>query len=310
MEQSSWDDVRLFLALVRGGSMRAAAQALEVSHSTVARRMEQLERRAGTQLVARVDGALTLSDAGQDLLAVAERMEGELQALERRSFGRDHALSGPLVLAILDALMVPPVLALLAAFRAKHPQVALELKVGMDLSDLERREADLALRFGNSPSDALVGRRIAETGRAVYGAASYVAAHWPDPVAQGAGWIGFTPVGQAETWKRKTGFAALPTHYRMADMRSQVTAMKAGMGISLLPCFLCDPDPDLRRISAVDFPSYQQLWLLRHADARNNARLKALSDHLYDGFRGLEPLLRGQTQSQFDPSELSANSGG
>ena len=296
MEQASWDDFRLFLALVRGGSMRAAAQALEVSHSTVARRMEQLERRAGTQLVARVEGRLTLSAAGQDLLAVAERMEGELHALERRSFGRDHALSGPLVLAVLDALMVPPVLSLLAAFRDKHPQVELELKVGMDLSDLERREADLALRFSTSPSEALVGRRLGDTGRAVYAAADYVDSHWPKPDEKGAGWIGFTPVGQPEKWKRKTAFAALPTHVRMVDMRSQVAAMKAGMGISLLPCFLCDPDPDLRRISAVDFPSYQQLWLLRHADARHNARLRALSDHLFDGFRDLAPLLRGETR--------------
>ncbi|MBY8978336.1 hypothetical protein KHP62_21200 [Rhodobacteraceae bacterium NNCM2] len=113
--------------------------------------------------------------------------------------------------------------------------------------------------------------------------------------AEDAGWIGYTPAGVPERWKDATPFAALPTRLRIGDMRAQQAAARSGLGLVLLPCFLCDPDPGLVRLSDPEFPRHQELWLLRHADARSNARVTALSEHIACGLRGLDPLLTGQT---------------
>lgn len=288
MDQLSWDDLKLFLAMVRGGTIRGAAKILNTSHSTVARRMERLSEVAGATLIERGTDGLRLTVTGEDMLRTAERMEEEVTALERRSFGLDKALKGTIVLATLDALMVEPMLSMLDGFVKRHPEVDLRLHVSLSLASLDRREADLALRFGTNPDDHLVGRSLMQTARAVYAAPDY-------QMGPETGWISFSAEGRPETWKQATPYPDLPTRLRIDDMRTQQAAACAGLGLTLLPCFLCDPDPGLVRVSEPDFPPFQQLWLLRHADARSNARVSALVDHIVAGMRGMAPLLTGQT---------------
>ena len=291
MRQVDWNDLRLFLALVRGGTVRAAADIAGISHSTVARRMEQLEATAGVALYERVAGALTLTQAGEDLLDAAERMEEESLGLERRLFGRDRRLEGRLVLTSVDALAVDAFFAIFARFRAAHPGIDLRVDTSFSLRDLDRREADLALRFGQSPAEHLVGRRLMQTARAIYAAHDYAARFDPET----SGWISFSPGPEGETWKRSTPFPDLPTHLRCSDLRSQQAACRAGAGIALLPCFQCDGDPGLRRVTEPECVPRQDMWLLRHADTRENARVRALRDHLLAELPALKPLLLGET---------------
>ncbi len=295
MRQRDWDDLRLFLLFFRSGSTRAAGEALGVSHSTVARKLESLSATVGSPLHQRVGGRIELTPAGRDFYETAVAIEDQIVALDRRAFGADRQLVGSVTLAAGDVLSVPPLLSILDDFRRAHPNVDLRLITSASLSDLDRRDADLALRFGESPSDHLVGRRLTETARAIYVSQSYLDGLEGDLYGDGAGWISFSPFGSRETWKKSTPYPELPTNLRASDMRTQMVACHAGIGMVMLPCVLCDPDPNLLRITDPEFVPRQNLWLLRHADLRGNARVRALSAHLVEAMPRLAGLLKGDS---------------
>lgn len=295
MRQVDWSDLKLFLAFIRSGTTRTAGLQLGISHSTVARRLEMLSENSGTALYSRNSDGLQLTSTGQELLETAMRIEEEITTFERRSFGQSQELEGPVTLSTVDALSVEPFLSIIAEFVDKHPNIDLRLITSVSISDLDRREADLALRFGSNPHDHLVGRRLTQTARAVYASHEYAERFLANPSAQKCGWISFSPPGDKEIWKRSTPYPVLPTQLRCADMRTQQVACRSGIGIVMLPCFLCDPDPTLRRITEPEFASRQDLWLLRHSETRKNARVRALSDHIVASIQHLIPLLHGQT---------------
>lgn len=293
MKHLDWDDMKLFLALVRGGTLREAADRAGVSYSTVSRRIDAFEARIGSALFEKSQGRGQLTQVGEDVFSTAEEMEERIHAMQRRSFGQDRALEGPITIAILDALALSPLMDVFAEFTRAHPLIDLNLRVCETLDDLERGQADLALRFGLEPQAELIGRRLAQTGRAVYCSMDYLekmrAGHAPE-------WICFTPRGDAASWKQKTRFPDAGDTCYISHMPAQLRACKAGMGIASLPCFLVDEHPDLARLSDPDYPAFQTLWLLRHKDTRNNARLRMLADFIAAEMRRLLPFLRGETK--------------
>ncbi|MFS2317690.1 LysR family transcriptional regulator [Maricaulis sp. D1M11] len=292
MEQLDWADLRAFLAFLRTGSVRPAAHVLGVSHSTIARRLDQLETQIGVPLYRRTSDGVSLTAAGQEVHDAALRIEAELSGLDRRLFARETRLEGPLILTLMDELMVDPFVSLLHAFKTAHPGIDLKLDTGMARSNLDRREADLALRFGRDQADHLTGRRLGQTARAVYAQRTLID-NRTSP--HSLGWISFSGFSGKETWKRSTPFPDQDTVLRCFDIRSQHVACRAGFGLALLPCFLCDLDPELVRVSDPEFVSRQDLWLLRHPDTKNNPRIRALMDHIIDNLPRLTPLLRGET---------------
>ena len=294
MRQENWDDLRVFLALYKHGNVRSAAMALGVGHSTVARRIDQLEIRTGMKLFDRRKGGPRLTPAGQEFLIAAERIEEEVYALNRRTFGEEHVLEGILTLTMIDAFAIPPLMEIFAAFRKTYPAIELNIHIDLGVAKLDHREADLALRFGEQPGDSLIGRRLMQTGRAVYASKDYVERHWPEPRETGAGWIGFTPPNTVESWKANTPFPDLPTHCRIEDMRAQVIACHSGLGIAYLPCFLGENDHQLTRLSQVDFPTFQTLWLVRHEEMRSHSRVSVLANFLAEKLKELSPLFRGE----------------
>ncbi|MQQ10292.1 LysR family transcriptional regulator [Epibacterium sp. SM1979] len=299
MRQYDWNDLKLFLLFLRSGSTRRAGAMTGVSHSTVARRLEALSTLAGGPLFQRVSGRLEVTGIGQDVLTAARAIESEIIALDRRAFGQNRELEGPVVLSMGDVLAVTPMLSILARFCQSYPNIDLRIITSASLSDLDRREADLALRFSHSPSDHLVGRKLTQTARAIYASRDYVRRFGPDLAVGGAGWISFSPDTSTEGWKKATPFAKLPTHLRILDMRAQQSSCRAGAGIVMLPCMLCDPDPELVRITEPEFVPRQDLWLLRHAELRDNVRVRALRDHIVGELPDLLPLLRGETAETF-----------
>lgn len=295
MRQNNWDDLKLFLIFSRTGTTRAAGELLGISHSTVARKMELLSESAGAKLYHRNSSGLQLTEQGQELFDTAVRIEDEVANLERRFFGQSQELVGSVTLSTTAALSIDPFMSVLAEFRSNYPKIDLRFITTTALTDLDRREADLALRFGESPDEHLVGRKLAGTARAVYASRDYVRKLFDNGDTADLGWISFSPEGVAETWKKNTTYPNLPTTFRSADMRTQQSACRAGMGIVMLPCFMCDPDPELCRITEPEFVSRQDLWLLRHSDMRRNARVRALSRFLTSSISKLLPLLHGQT---------------
>ncbi len=299
-----WDDLRYFLALARAGNMRAAAASLGVSHSTVARRIQMMEERLSTHLFERLPEGYELSAAGEDMIRVAERVEDEMGNLERRIAGHDTRPSGVIRVTMADALATHALMPALTAFSRQYPSIELDILASYQVADLDRREADVALRFSASPPDHLVGRRLVSCAMAAYASPDYLADHDPaDPEA--AGWIAFTASRRFPDWVRDSPFPHLPAHGRIENLLVQISACEEGLGLAWLPCFVGDTAPGLRRVSEPRSESRMDLWLLTHGDVRRSARVRLFTSHIAQAIVDLRPLFEGRSPGQMDAGRSS-----
>ena len=296
-----WNDLRSFLAIARAGSLQGAARALGVNHSTVFRRLNALEVALGVRLFDRLPGGYAPTPAGEDMRASAERVEHEVQDLELRITGGDVRLSGTLRVTTTDTLAQGLLMPHLQAFRAAYPGIELELITSNAFFSLSKREADIALRPGRQPDEAMVGRQLGDIAVAVYGAPGYLAAHGaPGSVGELAGHslisgdasLGHLP---AVRWLGKHAPAEAVV-LRCNSWLAQLAAARAGLGLAALPCFLADPEPALRRVLPPEPALASELWLLTHPDLRRTARVRAFMDHLAASLRKERNRLAGQPE--------------
>lgn len=289
-----WNDLRLVLAVARAHGATGAAKALAVHPSTVFRRLGALEAGLGVRLFERLPEGYVPTAAGDEACRVAERLEADVAALDRRIAGRDTRPSGTVRVTTTDtllALLTPA----LADFRAAHDEIELHVIVDNRFLDLARHDADVAVRPAAEPPDTLVGRRLARIATAIYGAAPYLAKR---PATEDLGthdWIGpdesLTHLSAAR-WLRQT-VPSSSVHVRVNTLLAAVEAAKAGLGLALLPCFLGDAAPALRRVRP-PLPDWDSaLWLLTHEDLRHVARVRAFLDFLPDALAPVRKFLEG-----------------
>jgi len=293
-----WNDLRSFLAIARAGSLQGAARALGVNHSTVFRRLNALEAALGVRLFDRLPGGYAPRPAGEDMRASAERVEHEVQDLELRITGGDVRLSGTLRVTTTDTLAHGLLMPHLEAFRAAYPGIELELITSNVFFSLSKREADIALRPGRQPDEAMVGRKLGDIAVAVYGAPDYLAAHGaPGSVGElgshslisGDASLGHLP---AVRWLGKHAPVEAVV-LRCNSWLTQLAATRAGLGLAALPCFLADPEPALRRVLPPQPALASELWLLTHPDLRRTARVRAFMDRLAASLRKERDRLAG-----------------
>ncbi len=292
-----WDDVRYFLALSRHGSVRAAGVALGVSHSTVARRVESLEEKLSVRLFDRTPDGFTLTDGGRQMIAPAERVESEIATLERELMGQDDRLQGLVRVTCTDEYLSDLIVRDLASFCAKYPGIDLEVTNSYRAFDLSKREADIALRvhrIGKDPPEHLLGRRLVRVYYANYVARDHEATLDPERVGTKTRWLGWGPRKADEEWVRKTSYPDVPVWGLFGSMGLQMQAARAGLGIAMLPCWVADRDPNLRRLHKEDLAPYFDIWMLSHADLRDTARLRSARDYLGATLVAQTPLFHGE----------------
>jgi DNA-binding transcriptional LysR family regulator len=293
-----WDDLRFVLAIARERGLAGAARLLRVNHSTVFRRLNALEAGLGVQVFERLQTGYQPTEAGVRLIGAAERIEAEVLALERDLTGRDARLSGRVRVTCSETLAYRLLTAELARFAELHPGIAVELVIDNRQLDLSRREADVALRATRPVQRELFGRKLATMGWAVYGSLDHLDRHGtPMSVAdlrrlRVVGW-GETalPVRAAE-WLDET----VPPEavvYRTGSLINQLMAVKAGIGLAALPCYLADPEPDLRRVLGPLPELARELWLITHEDLKATARIRAFMEVVGEGLRARKELLEG-----------------
>jgi DNA-binding transcriptional LysR family regulator len=284
--QPDWDDLRLFLVVARTGSFTAAAAQLGLHHTTVARRLEQLEGVLRTRLVDRLARGTRLTPAGEDLLVPTARLEEEVLAATRAAAGHDQHLTGTVHLTT-TADLLPLILPPLSLFRTRYPEVHLEVDAADAFRDLGRREADVALRASERPPEEAVARRIAGCAWAPY------RRHDAPPEAtwvQLGGAVAHLPIAEHQA----RIFGSSPPAISVSTVASAVAAVRAGLGTGLLPCFAGDRDPTLRRTDVPLTGVGGAFWLLVHTDLRRVARVRALVEHLHTELIAVRALLEGE----------------
>ncbi len=278
----NWDDLRIFLALAEGGTIRGAAQHLGVTHVTVTRRIRALEARIGATLFERSPSGHQLTEAGRAVLPKALEAQGSIRDLERQVLSIDARLSGPVTLALPEAVATVLIAPLLPELRMLYPQIALRLLLSDRLVNLAGRESDLALRLTASPPETAFGRRIAHSPLCVYAAPAYLQSR-PDPDH----WIGLD-YGPARALE-----GTADTHIQANGILAMAELLKAGLGVGVLPCFLGDSHTGLQRLPGAVINPDLDLWLLVHKDLRQMARVRAVADFIAERLKPLRPLIEG-----------------
>ncbi len=280
-----WDDLRVILAVSRERTLSGAAKVLGVTHSTVSRRLSALEDAVGARLFERRPEGYVPSAAGATMLESAARVEEEVQSLDRRVLGQDARLSGSLRVTTVDVLAVSFARSI-RSFAERFPGVALELSVDNEPRSLSRREADVAMRMTNEPSEHLVGRKLVRIEFALYAERSLVPAGGLTDL-ESAPWISWDDrVGARVTEQWMQRHAPRPIREITVDNAIvMLESVRNGLGIAFLPCFLGDGDERLLRLRPVEAGFGMDLWILTHPDLRNTARVRAFMDHMHSELR-------------------------
>ncbi len=283
-----WNDLRVFLALERGASARAAAAQLGTSHSTVLRRLQALEDAFNAQLFDRTPEGFALTGPGERLLAKAQQIEAEVFEVQREITGSDIELEGAVKLTAPPAVLKYLLLPILAEFQETYPKIELEVASTDSFADLDRRDADLAIRFSHSPDEHLVGRRLPEFHDAIY------VSNDADPNDPSLGWIGWPDQHRFHNRIASTPFSDRPVAWRLPGLELQAEAARQGRGIGLLPCIMGDQDPELRRVNADFTQPTLPAWLLQHPDLRRLERVRVFADFIFKEITRLRDKVSGR----------------
>lgn len=297
-QAQDWDDLRLFLAVARAGSLSGAARSLGVTHSTVFRRIGAFETRLGVRLFERLPGGYALTAAGEEMRDSVIRIEEEITALALKVTGQDQRPTGTIRITTTDLLAVGVLPRHVAAFRAEWPEIEIEVIVADTVLDLTRREADVALRIGNPGQETLIGRRV---GRLAF--AAYAAADRPPGDPAEGDWIGYGAAHGPLSRNLARWWPDARQVYRTNSIIAAHAGAKAGIGLAALPCVIADCDPSLIRAAALPEDFMLDLWLLIHEDLRQTARIRIFVDFIAAALAADADLLEGRCPCKTRPAQ-------
>lgn len=294
----AWDDFRLIKAIADAGGLTGAAAALGVNHSTVFRRLGQIEDQLGHALFERRKTGYVATSAGEEMTALASRIDDDVTAFGRRLAGRDLAPSGELRITTTDTLYLHVLLPIFAAFRAAHPLIRLDIVIASQTLNLSRRDADVAIRASDLPGETLVGRRIATLSWAVYARADAPTTEEEaaDPrLLFRRDWVALgDPLGYVKAARYvRDHVPAERIALRSSAVLGLTEAVERGIGIGPLPCFIADQRPGLVRLLPPDPDFSTGLWILTHPDIRHAPRVRAFMDFVGGELAKRKALIEG-----------------
>lgn len=278
----SWDDLRYVLALARERTLSGAAQKLSVRHTTVGRRLDEIERALGVRLFDRTPDGYIPTSAGQDLAEVAERVESQVLAAEGRVLGRDIELQGALRVSTMDILF-RGYHEVFSSFLARYPSVALTISTTDEEVSLTRRQADVALRLTSKPPEHLLGRKVGKVDFAVYASKKLVAQVGKNAPYDAYPWLNWDERlnrSWLDEWLAANAPRARSVVWLDTSTLGLHAAVAAGIGVHFLACFDADTDPSLQRIGPIEPAFSREVWLLTLRDLRSTSRVLAFMDHV------------------------------
>jgi DNA-binding transcriptional LysR family regulator len=280
MQHINWDNLRYVLMVANKGSVAAAARELEVNRSTVLRRISNFQENLNCRIFDRGKAGYVLTPEAEKMINAAREVENTLFNMQRQIAGHELKLEGELRVTTTDSFMMSVLSTHLASFRQKHPHIVVDLLVSNSILDLNRRDADVAIRPTAQPEGSLVGRRLCDVEFGIY-ANTEILSDINLQKVFAERWIGFTdsllatPMG---SWSEST-IDTQNICMRCDSFVSVRVAAEAGIGIALLPCFLGDHSPLLERLLAPVDELTIGLWILTHPDLVRSARINAFVEH-------------------------------
>jgi len=281
-----WDDFRFVLAIVRAGTVSAAAKQLGVDHTTVIRRVDRLERLLSAKLFDRRKTGYLLTDAGHRVAASAEAMESTVIANQEQIGGSKAHLTGTVRIGAPDGFGTHFLAPRLVRFADQYPDVDLQLVATARLFSLSKREADIAISLSLPKEGHVVGRKLTDYSLGLYASPSYL--ERSPPIRTRDDLTGHRFVGYIEELLYTPELDYLPqvspkiaARFRSANLIAQFNATLAGFGIAVLPCFMAARESALRQVLPDQVAIQRCFYLLMHADNKDLARIRAVADYIY-----------------------------
>ncbi len=277
-----WNDLRFFLAVQRGSTLKAAGHALKIDPTTVGRRLAALETELGARLFDRTPEGYVLTTAGVRLLPVAESIAERIDTLVSEVAGDDQKLAGTVRLTATEMLATRFIMPYLPHFARRYPDIRLEVDCSTEMLSLARREVDIALRLARPREDGLVAQRLAAIELALYAAPRYAADHpLPDSAEQSLTGHHIVAFADTSAFARENGWLSEHIQGAQVVMRSNsvsslYAATVSGLGIALLPCIVAEKDRRLVRVPSVAGPKPRWIWQIVHRDLQHTARVRAV----------------------------------
>ncbi|MEH0196343.1 LysR family transcriptional regulator [Caulobacter sp. CCNWLY153] len=297
----SWDDLRIVRAIAETGALAAAAHMLGINGSTIARRLSRVEEVLGVALFDRRRTGYVATAQGEQIVALAGRMELDVVSVARRVSGHAQGHAGDLRITTSDSILLYFLTPMIASFQAQNPAIRVEVNVGNGAMNLARGEADIAIRATEAPPENLFGRKVATIAWAPYSAcAGSIGGDRPIAERQ---WVSYG--GRLSGLKAAdlvgTRVPADSIAYRTDSVAGAAAAIAAGLGVGYLPCMLGDLSPDIERVGPIEPALSDDLWLLTHPDIRRSGRIYAFMSHCVETISRQRDLVEGRLGDACDP---------
>jgi len=296
----NWDDMRVFLALARSGTLAGAARGLGQDATTVARRIQRLEAAISTTLFEHGLQGQTLTEAGHRLLAHAEAMEGGALAIQQNAES-GGALSGTIRVSLSEGFGNAFIAPRLSSFTSAYPGIAIDLIASTGFLNPSRREADIAIMLARPKGGPLIASKLTDYRLGVYGSRRYLDGSSPLTSLEelrDRPLIGYVPdlIYAPELRYLAEVDERLEAHIRSSSIMAQAALIAGGAGCGILPCFMGDIFGDLVRLFPDEVAIERRFWLVVHRDMRRVARIELFLSWLRAQVAGCQSLLLGRAE--------------
>lgn len=276
-----WNHVRAFLATVEEGSLSGAARALKQTQPTLSRQISTLEEALGLTLFERGTRSLQLTQAGAQLLGHVRGMADAASQISRVATGQSQEIEGTVRITASDAMSAYALPACLIALREQHPGITIEMVPSNELSDLTRRDADIAIRHARPQQADLVAKRLKDIEITLFASADYLAGLNGAPLAS-ANFIGYGHPERLAPQVNAMGIEVTVLNFGFTTTNgvTMYELIREGAGIGLLPVSVAEGKFGLERVLP-DGPTLRvETWLVTHREIQTNRRIRLTFDHL------------------------------
>lgn len=285
MNYPDWNQIRAFQATAETGSLSAAARKLGLTQPTLSRQVSALEEHLDLTLFERVGKRLVLTSAGLALRQHADRMEAAGRDFSLAASGQSEAVEGVVSISASDGVamfVLPPII---ERIRKTHPGIRLNVVVSNTLSDLQRREADIAIRHVRPDNPELVGKLVREAQAGFYASREWLEAHGPvESVAdaKGKSFIGYNGDGEYLGYLQALGLDIDEANFTTSSENAFLSAEMArrGMGIAVIMREVAERMPELAPVLGELPPITFPFWLVAHREVNTARRIRLVFDML------------------------------
>lgn len=287
----NWDNYQLILALHKAGTIRGAGLLLGVNHSTVSRRLAQVEQNLSKPIFEKTPLGYKATEFGTVLIEHAQQIQSVIFSSTRQLDALNNDLSGDLSLSIPVALGEYLLLDAIASFTERHPLIKLNISSTYNLVDLNKNEADVVVRGEANPPEHLVGHRLFPYYICSYSHKAYLR----NTTRENMRWITMPFEQHPPEWIQQTTYKDVPVGMQVSDITLRYLALSQGKGLARAACYMADTNTELTRLPESVPKPIADLWVLTHPDKRQTPKVKALMKHLYDAINAKKTLITGQT---------------